>query len=281
MTKARHLLICLIVTMTLIGGIVATLKMTEKAPVSSLEQLQNNLPISVPVTPSTITELPKLVQEINARNSQIVSIGCDDVELKIWEGGHRVKLKGQIYSEKPNNFRLRISSIMGKELDIGSNPDFLWYWSRRDKEPGLHYAAHVDFEKTRLKSPFDPLFLRSTLGIELLSEDGVSLTDTENEFIMTYSKKDSRGLPIQFSVFVSKSRKQIEGYIIRDLDGKIEASCEIQQYVGEMPTQILYNWYAEGRVMLMLLNRPKLNPIIGPEMWAMPNHVPKLNMATD
>lgn len=277
----KHILISVIVAMMLLSSVVLYFKLTEPIPTSSLENRQELLsPIILPKSDEEV-KLPAIVQEINARNSVISSIGCDDVELKIWQSGHRFKLTGKIYSEKPTNFRMEIGSIMGKELDIGSNLDVLWYWSRRDRSVGLHYASHTDFHKTRLKTPFSPVFLRSTLGIEPLGEKDVSIVEHENDIVLTYSMLDASGLPIQFSVFVSKIRKQIDGYVVSDQSGKVEASCEIQQYVGDMPTKILYNWYAEKRVMLMVLNHPRLNPVIGPEMWSMPNHTPKLNMAND
>src|ERR1017187_4932054 len=62
-----------------------------------------------------------------------------------------IRLSGMIYYENSKLFHLELSSFFGPELDIGSNNEYFWYWSRRDSEPGLHFAKHEDFYKSRMK----------------------------------------------------------------------------------------------------------------------------------
>jgi hypothetical protein len=150
---------------------------------------------------------------------------------------------------------MEISSLLGKELDVGSNSQNFWYWSRRDKTPGLHYAAHADLNKTRLKTPFNPMFLKSTLGVEELSSENCKIIESQKDFMVVYPRLNASGDPINFAIFVSKERKQIDGYVVTDSNGKSLAACEVQQYSGDIPVKILYTWYEENRVMLMQMNR--------------------------
>lgn len=224
-------------------------------------------------------ELPQVVKEINLKCSKIKNISFESIDLKLWQGGHRFRLDGTLYYEKPNNFRMEIFSLLGKELDLGSNKQNFWYWSRRDKTPGLHYASHSDLNKTRLKTPFNPMFLKSTLGIEELPSDNFQLVENQNDYMILYPRISATGEPINFTVFVNKERKQIDGYVVKNFAGKSIAACEIQQYSGEIPSKILYTWYEESSIMLMQLNRVKLNGVILEKTWSMPNYSPKYNMA--
>ena len=231
--------------------------------------------------PEIKAELPALVKEINVRNASIKSLSCERLDIKIWQNGHRFQLSGKIYSEKPINFRMTIDSIMGHEVDIGSNDKNFWYWSRRDKVPGLHYAAHPDLYKSRLKTPFNPIFLRSTLGIEELPNENFKIVENEKHIMVTYPQINASGEDVLFSVFINKDKKQIDGYLIVNKDGKTAASCEIQEYSVDIPTKILYNWNEEERIMLITLTKPQFNQTLSSQVWEMPPVRPKLDMAKD
>lgn len=224
-------------------------------------------------------ELPAVVKEINARSESIKTISCESMDLRVWEGGHRFKLSGNLYYGKPKNFRMEINSILGKEADIGSNSQAFWYWSRRNKTPGLHYAAHEDLSKTRLKTPFNPMFLRATLGAEVLPSENCKVVENQTSYMLVYPRENASGEPILFSVFVNKSKKVVEGYLVSDQSGKTLAACEVQQFAGDLPSKILYSWYEENRVMLMQFDNVKVNPSISESVWSMPNYTPKRNMA--
>lgn len=269
-----------IVVMTaLLVAVVCFRGCNESQPQGKLTDRQkqfSNLP-DAPVKPKA--ELPAVVKEINERNSNIKAISCDDLEMKIWLNGHRYRLTGSLHYEKPRNFRMEISSILGKEVDVGSNQQVFWYWSRRDKDPGLHWAKHEDLEKTRLKTPFNPAFLRATLGVEILPSENVKVIEKGKDIMLVYPRTGANGEPLLFAVFVNKDKKRVDGYVVTNNSGQTVAACEVQEYSNGLPTKILYNWYEEGRVMLMVLNRPKLNPSIPPSVWQMPNIERKVNMA--
>lgn len=233
------------------------------------------------IRPQDDNALPPVVREINTRNEAVRGLACEHMDVRVWEGGRRLRLTGKLYSEKPRHFRMEIHSVVGLEVDIGSNDQEFWYWSRRDPHPGVHYAKHEDYQKTRLKTPFDPVLLRNTLGIERLPPDCASVKETDDEVQLTYERTNAQGEPVLFSALVHKQRKEVEGYIISGRDGKILASCEIQASSGQIPTRILYSWYAEGKVVLFELNRTRLNPSFPRDCWVMPNRGPQTNMAEE
>lgn len=253
----------------------------EQKPEGTLVKKKEKLFSTIPDQTQPKVDLPPVVQLINGRNAQIKSLGCDDMEMKVWLNGHRYRLTGSLYYAKPKSFRMEISSILGKEVDVGSNDKLFWYWSRRDKNPGLHFASHADISKTRLKTPFNPMFLRATLGLEILPAENVKVMEKGDNIMLVYPRQNAMGEPILFSVFINKTRKQVDGYLVTNKAGTNIAACEVQEYSGDVPVKILYNWYEENRVMLMTLNRPVLNPTMPPSVFQMPNITPKKNMAED
>lgn len=280
----RLLIIFLIITLSVLCFIGLFYKLTsEPIPSGKLPDIQfqfNQIPNGSKI--ESHVKLPEIVKEINSRIERINSLSCDNLEVKIWQNGHRFKLTGSLYSENPQNFRMQIESIFGKELDIGSNDKLFWYWSRRDKKPGLHYAYHQDFNKTRLKTPFNPMFLRNTLGTETIKNKDCKIVENNQNIMLSYPfQRASIGEPVFFSIFVNKARKQVTGYLVADKNGKTIASCEIQEYSGDIPVKILYTWYEEDKILLIHLRSPKLNPTLSPTLWVIPDLSPKINMAEE
>ena len=95
--------------------------------------------IIVPIEPkSEPKKTNEIIEEFNKINLQIKNFECRNVDVKMWQNGMRHKISGTLFYEKPNNLRMKIWSFMGEELDLGSNKDIFWYWSRRDRDPGIH-----------------------------------------------------------------------------------------------------------------------------------------------
>lgn len=250
-----------------------------KLPKTSL----NEIKIDMQFLEETKTEKLKnlILEEVNAKNQNAKSFVSDDVLVKIWENGQRFKLKADIQYQKPNGFRMIISSIMGKELDLGSNNQKFWYWSRRDRYPGLYWSYYEDFEKTRLKTPFNPIFMKSSLGLEVLDLEKAKIVENEKEIMLTYNQVDSMGRPILYSVFVNKDKKQIDGFLITDMDKKLLVSCEIRSYRGIVPSEILYSWHEENRMMSISLNDGEINKKTKMESFLTPSLKPEINMAEE
>lgn len=231
-----------------------------------------------------LKDLPELeyptINETNAKNDLVKSFVCKNIDIKVWENGRRLKLSGQISYKKPNCFLFEVSSILGKEMNLGSNETEFWYYSKRDKDPGVYWAIYEDFNKTRLKTPFNPMFMRASLGFESVDAKGAKITESATQIIVTNSSEDSMGKEILYSVFVNKN-KSIDGFLITDLQGNTLVSCDIQERINGMPSKILYTWEEEKRTMLMELKKPNINAINESFAFKMPGFTPKINMAEE
>jgi outer membrane lipoprotein-sorting protein len=268
----------LISILTVLMFIVSYWKFSE--PTSTLIQRQEVIQES-PIP--SVQEVPPILKEINQRNAAIRTYTSKDVSIKLWERGMKVNLSGRLYYEKPTSFRTIFESRFGTELDLGSNDKIFWYWSTRDKRPGVYYANYEDYQKTRLKTPFNPIFLRQSLGLdELTVNDASKILESEQDLSIVYPRKSSMGDTVFYSVFIDKVQKRVTGLIITSADNKPLASAEIQEYdVNGLPLQILYMWYEEDKAVEFRFEKSEINAPISASQWAMPSYTPQINMANE
>jgi len=261
--------------MTGATGFLFWLKLNEPRPSTVITEKQQQL-----TQIEQTTRIPEVVGEFNKINSQITSFDGSDMIVKIWENGMRLKVSGSMYYEKPLSFRMKVRSIMGEEMDMGSNNEHFWYWSRRDKHPGLYYASYADYFKTRLKTPFNPVFLRESLGLDQIDPTGAKIVEKENDVMLVWPKITATGQKVLYSVFLNKQTKRMDGIVVTDLNGKPLTSCDVE-YDGVLPKRIVYDWQEEQRSLVLEFRRPAMNQSLSPNHWQMPDYTPKINMAEE
>jgi hypothetical protein len=238
-------------------------------------------PVGSSDLPVPVEVVPPLVREISVRNETVSSMSCDHIVVKIWGKGARVKLTGSMYYEKPKNLRFRLKSLVGQELDIGSNKDSFWYWSRRDKSPGLHFAAHEDLPKCRMKTPFTPMWLIESLCLGAVKTENVKVSKQGPKWLISESLKDSMGRPIVKTTYVNSTTRRIDGYTVHGENGKPQCLGEVLSWDEDLPAQILYVWAEENVSVLMDFSGPKKNRSIGSSVWSMPEIQPRLDMGKE
>lgn len=271
-SKIRVLLTLGIVCMTGITILMVVLKLNEQRPTVQLpEQEQFIVPTQ---------KIPAIVDEFNNINSQITGFEEKSVSVKIWENGMRFRITGSMYAENPNRFRMKVWSALGAEMDIGSNDELFWYWSRRDRHPGLYYAVYEDYQKTRLKTPFNPVFMRESLGLSQIDPTNAKIGENEKQIMLTWPRMNASNQSVLYSMFLNKSSKRMDGIVISDLSGTTIASCQVE-YEGLLPKRILYDWQEEQRSLVLEFSRPMINQQIPPDHWNMPRYSPKIDMGKD
>jgi len=233
--------------------------------------------IRPPIVPPPVSQSKIVIDEFNHINSQITSFDGSQVSVKVWENSMRFRISGTMYYEKSKNFRLKLWTPIGLEMDFGSNDQLFWYWSRRDVHPGLYYASYEDYNKTRLKTPFNPVFLRESLGIDQIDVTDAKITENEKHVIVTWQKVNSMNQKVLYSMFINKSIKRMDGIVISDLNGKILASCEIT-HDGLLPKKILYDWQEEQRSLTLEFYNPMINNSLNKANWDLPRYYPRIDM---
>jgi hypothetical protein len=220
-----------------------------------------------------------IIREINAKNKDIESIKCD-LTLEGSQGGFATKLKGNLAYQKNTNFRLTAKSFVGKESDIGSNKTHFWFWGKRLKPPALHYALHTDLHKTRLKTPFNPLWMMESISLNQLNEKA-RIYKTENYWAIVESRISPLNKPVSKVTLIDPIKKTIIGHYLIDERG-IVASTEITEFTKinnhYVPKTMEINWHIENAKMIWKLKNIEINTYIEPSRWVIPNMKSKINM---
>jgi outer membrane lipoprotein-sorting protein len=224
---------------------------------------------------------PPVIAEVNERNSKIKTFNCEDVNIRFLQKGIKLRLNGRMYYEKEKKFRFTVSSIVGQEVDVGSNATEFWFWSKRMNPASLHYAKHEDFQKTRMKTPFSPFLLMDSLGIGQLNVDVGKIVETNKSYIWVEPGVNSIGQPISRMTFINKNSKLIDGFTICNEAGNVLASGEVLEYKDGLPKQILYVWSEENLSMLMDFKNPRTNAPIDPSLFNRPDIRPQVDMGKD
>lgn len=227
------------------------------------------------------TQVSDLIDTINAHNEEIRSLSCDDIRVHVSQGGIKLRLKAEVTYQKPRFFRMVTKSLVGTELDIGSNNDLFWFWSRRMRPPILYYADHRDFYKTRMKTPFNPMFMMETLGLGKIDVTDAKAVEARDKYVVIRLAKNSIGQPIALFTYLNKQTARIDGIAVVNADGKLSASGEVLSWRNDAPSQILYVWAEERTSMLLDLPNVTLNGVIDSTKFDLPNISPRQDMSKD
>lgn len=273
----RRLILFSIISTLLTAVIVISHEAKQKPQANIVQRQEGILRESAEKT----VEIHPVIRALNEKNGQIRSFVSEEVTFRTWERGMRFRTGGKIYYEKDKKFRLIVESAFGKELDLGSNEEIFWYWSRRDRQPGLHFATHENFSKTRLKTPFNPVFMQQSLGLDEIDLTGARIAETERELMVSYNRANSVGDPIVYSLIVDKEKLLVDGCLITDLRGNVLASAEVRERMGELPARMLYLWTEEDRMLSISFDTPRINVKLSELHWQVPDHKPRIDMSEE
>ena len=229
-----------------------------------------------------VVEIPQIIKDLNETNSKIAGLTCDQLHITIREGIFSFSLKGYLRYEKENKFRMIVGSMLAKELDLGSNDQVFWFWSRKNKDPGLFYAKHEDYFKTRLKTPFNPVWIMKSLGIDVINTQDAKIVDEAGKNIMVIQlTKNASGKPIASTTFIDRTTSKIRSIITTDTQGKVLISIEIKEYENNLPRHIVYTWFEENKIMEFKFINPKTGNKSNPKLWEMPNMEQETDMGIE
>jgi hypothetical protein len=152
--------------------------------------------------PAFLTEVPSakdLVAHLNQRTAAITSLESHEVELDLKSEAQSGTVHGDLYCQKPRNFRLRAHMpALGKPLaDIGSNDREFWYWFD-DKPPDLYHCSYADLaqKSVRLPLPLHPDWMLEALGIGAPAPVGTDEEERARNRSLKVEKQDNRYLDL-------------------------------------------------------------------------------------
>lgn len=235
-------------------------------------------------TPVEGVKAHPVIDAINNRNRAIRSFYCDELNANVQQDGRNraAKLNGMLAYEKDRKFRLRLNSIVGNELDVGSDGSVFWFWSNRMKPSALYWARFEDLHKTRLKSPFNPHWLSGCLGFDEIEYGNAVIDQSNGKMRVIKSTTNAQNQSVKVVTIIDPNHQRVTGYGLYDANDSLVASAEVQEfYNGYVPRRITFVWHKENAQMIWTFSNPRVNVGINTGNWAMPNYKPVVNMAND
>jgi len=215
-----------------------------------------------------------VIFQINETNVKIKSFSCKDLKVKLKQGNNSYGLDGYFIYEKPLNFRMVLKSIRGVELDIGSNNTHFWFWSKSMRPAALYYARHGHAKDTRLRDPFDPVWIMSSLGIETLNLDA-KFVKTADKIYVSQDVISPRGRALIRSAVITD---KISAYYLFNKNNQFVTITQISRDSQGIPNKIYTSWKEEDVSMEFIFDNAKINTIAEREMFVMPNHAQKIDL---
>tara|TARA_Y100000034_G_C6910429_1_gene424481 strand:+ start:1296 stop:2135 length:840 start_codon:yes stop_codon:yes gene_type:complete len=227
-------------------------------------------------------EVHPVLKAVNERNAEIENFVCTDIDVRIERNGSRHKLDGTMTYEKDKNFRLKISSFFGLELDMGSNSDQFWVWSKRvDPKATMFFANHEDLYKTRLRTPFVPLWIMGALGFREIDPDACYYMETDEHLILSRRVVSPTGQPLIIRTYINKETTMIVAYYLYDLDGA-EITVTQLGYSDDYQIEKIYmRWNEENVVMDFTFHNPKINAPVNSDLFLLPDYKNRVDMGDE
>jgi len=209
--------------------------------------------------------VPAFIDDLNLRNRGIRSIWYGDLKLHV-KDRFTVRLDGFLGYEKPKKFKMQLQSFFGKELIVGSNDQYFWFWSKRMEPPALYYCSHENLYRSRLKTPFHPIWIMESLGLGRISVKDARLDVVGHYWKVTEIRINTLGQKVRKTTLIDTNKKAIVGHYVHDKN-RLIVSSEVEEFYridGHMvPKKIRTIWHEEGVELNWFFSEPKLNIPMG------------------
>lgn len=227
-------------------------------------------------------------------NSNI--IGSDEHPgLKSWRSGAvrlhvdgvPVALPASIAVQAPRNFRLLVSHPLtgGQELDIGSNQDRFWIWSK--ESPEVLTASHEDvglaIQELQMPVHIHPDWLMEVFGVIPLQAEEFELKrpKVENGHVeLVATRQSPLGEDVERVIRVNVLKGRISEHVLRLPGGKVLARARMEKYTQlpsgpELPLLVSLEWPDARMQMVMEIRNPEVNSanmVNNTALWQIPSH---------
>lgn len=214
--------------------------------------------------------------------------------LVSWRSGNAVlkdvtgipfNLPAAVAVEAPRNFRLRVSNPLsgGQEVDIGSNAERFWIWTKDSRQ--MMTARHEDvplaLEYLNLPIHVQPDWLMEVFGVVPIQADEYEMfrPSAESPIVELVAHRTSPlGRPVERAIRVNVCNGQITEHVLRHRGGPVIARALLGKHTtlangASLPMLVKLQWPEAQVEMTMHLGTPEANPagLAGdPMLWQLP-----------
>jgi len=228
-------------------------------------------------------QLEEVVDHLNQNVRKLHSWQANSVKIR----ANNMPLSGTLAVEEGQHLRLVVQSIVGHEVDMGSNDDVFWIWAKR-MEPSYVYCRHDQIEGARqaLGVPFEPGWLMQALGVAPIDTKNLTMQiDPSGQHArLVQPVLTAHGHPIQKVMHVDLVRGVITEHSIYDARGARVAQAHLDEFRVDkqsgavLPRRVRLDWPQNQMSLVMNLGQVEINSnSIPPQIWDMP-HMPGVQM---
>lgn len=237
-----------------------------------------------PKTPCCLSKTPSAAEVVAHLNENVDRIdGWRASSVRIRAQSVPIPLSGNLVVERDQRMRLEVTSVAGKEVDLGSNDELFWLWMRPrgQQPPAVYFASHDDMDVARqnLPLPFEPTWLMEALGVAPLSAENVQIDGEPGiaaiKLVSHHDMPD--GQRVKKVVTVHACHGYVMEHSIYDERGQPVVRALMQDYrrdVGSgavLPRHIKLDWPQAEMSLAMDLGHVEINPpVIPAAVWTMP-----------
>ena len=225
----------------------------------------------------------QIVNHLNSQTAGVYGWQSSTVTIRTrLQSGIPISLKAMLAVEHPKRFRLRADSLLGPEVDFGSNPDRFWFWVKRNPQKQVFTVRHDQYQSmgSQLNIPFEPDWLLEALRVVPLNEKELSI-QKEGQNSPNVKLISDRLLPngnlVQKILVVNLCTGNIIEQSLYDSKGQRIATATFGEYrtcnnsSAILPHVVILDWPQAGIVLTMTMKNIDINPTgIPTEVWGLP-----------
>jgi hypothetical protein len=210
-----------------------------------LQQYTQPMPRALP----SGAPLTQIIDVINDNSARVQSVSTTRATIST---PGVPSLSANIAFQRPRSFRLIAQTFIGREIDLGSNDEVLWFWIKHAQPPALFYCRHDQFATSAARQiiPVEPEWLIEAFGVVTLNPadhiEGPSPVGTGRVEIKTRASAPGNG--VSRILIVDDSSGVVLEEHVYDAQGQRLASAAMSKHVRDpasgarLPRHVEIKW---------------------------------------
>lgn len=233
-----------------------------------------DIPLEEPIIEQEYRKKLPLVDKINEKNRKIDSVVVHSMPVKVKSNGFSFRLSGDLAHKKDKFFRFIVTSkITGREMDLGSNQNIFWFWSKRVNPPSLYFAKHEDLYKTNLKTPLNPAWMIESLNVGAIDQSKIYASKEDDVYLYLYEKRiTASGEDCVFMTVINKKSEEVQSRKLMDMNSNVIVSTIYKDNI------IFIDWKDENASMEWDVKGKQINVNLPDSLWNLPEYKNKVNI---
>ena len=238
------------------------------------------MPFARALPPAATRE--QVLAVVNANSARVHSYNAPNASIGITSVPLMPSLKSTIALERPRRFRLRsqLSVLTGPELDVGSNDELFWFWTKRNPSRELYFCRHEEYATSLAPQimPVEPEWLFEALGLTTLVPEEIVQGPTpvgENRLELRSLRQTGFG-PLHRITLIDSATGWVVGEQLYDESSRLLASATMSEHRRDeannvtLPRRIEIQWPPTQMSLAIDIHELEINAPGDERQWDQP-----------